>query len=77
MAGALPDLKSADIALLAADQGIAIVCFNLRYVSFSQCIHKDLAARNVRVSKNFVAKVTNIGSVCDDESSSAVSSADR
>lgn len=43
----------------------------MKHVAEKKCIHKDLAARNVRVSKNFVAKVTNIGSVCEDESSSA------
>ena len=59
--------------LTRGSQSSASIC---RYVWSSQCIHKDLAARNVRISKNLVAKVTNIGSVCDDESSSAVSSAD-
>lgn len=45
----------------------------MKHVAEKKCIHKDLAARNVRISKNLVAKVTNIGSVCDDESSSAES----
>ena len=36
------------------------------YINFLlQCIHKDLAARNIRLGKNCVAKVTNIGSSCD------------
>jgi len=57
MVCALPKVEKLRIALDVAR--------GMKHVAERKCVHKDLAARNIRLGKNSVAKVANIGSSHD------------
>ena len=46
-----------NLATCSADSGI----FSLPFPSYAQCIHRDLASRNVLVGNGLVAKVADFG----------------